>query len=921
MATLAELCMGHVWQAVTEDPDVLRAMPVDLAERVVCHMLARLRLDPARSPASSATQQRISLRVHVADRGRVLTARVNLYWTVREALADIHAKACETDPSLGRVDEYGLFLPGGQSGAGKWMRESMLMMDYDLRPLEELRLEMRQALLKVKFHGPWEKVVHPLRLSTLNHSTLKAFKVDASAAVKDTALCIASKLALPHPEEFGLKVCLCSDDRVRASRWLDRELTLAEQRVDPMYAVMLLRRQTFNSTSALYDLGSTPEALHLSFCQCLDAVISGIWPCTPQQAVQFAALQSQTCLGNYSPSHADIWRVADFLPPEHAESEEIVAEAVSRWADLNGLDEEQAKIAYVSAVNTLPSRNHTFFSVQSASLQPRKLLLGVSQSGITLMHGATKDVLERLPFAAIRKWETLASRFTLFLSGVPELEFYSSEADCISQVLALCVHHNLRGMPDAQRLWDGDCDDALKACAVGSVALTRRISVDSTSAMDCDPHSGELFHKCRLYREPKKQYYNPLFDEIREEGAATVAAEMKRRRLLKLVKILAQLSRKMPERAHMKRHTAGKRHGSGGNSLRLHGSVRVRRATRRNLVVKLANQKSLTVPLYDSCTVLEAAMTVAEQLGITAGADEWSLMDAKAGRWLRPHKTLREEVFSKEASSEADVLFRKKFHWCETDDSDTPQCNLQFSQLRYEITQNAFLCSTEEAVQLAATLFQSSFGDHNPLIHKPGFLQPGDMKFFMAQEHVAAAGGFIRLERMIYKEHSTLRGLTAIMAKYRFVQLCRSLPTYGTTFFPIKGIVKKKSHVRSQSQGQGQSQASVLHPEGSEATQVLLGFARSTIGVMDPGTREFLQVFPVWHLRKWCSSTASKRITLDFGDYREGTVTLLCADDVRQIADYIEDYADFLQRKNLCRTIRRYNGFDDNSLWLPNLKD
>ena len=41
------------------------------------------------------------------------------------------------------------------------------------------------------------------------------------------------------------------------------------------------------------------------------------------------------------------------------------------------------------------------------------------------------------------------------------------------------------------------------------------------------------------------------------------------------------------------------------------------------------------------------------------------------------------------------------------------------------------------------------------------------------------------VEKSIYKEHSILHGTTELNAKFRYVQLVRSLKTYGTTFFIV----------------------------------------------------------------------------------------------------------------------------------------
>lgn len=55
------------------------------------------------------------------------------------------------------------------------------------------------------------------------------------------------------------------------------------------------------------------------------------------------------------------------------------------------------------------------------------------------------------------------------------------------------------------------------------------------------------------------------------------------------------------------------------------------------------------------------------------------------------------------------------------------------------------------------------------------------MKDFVPMEYIKNK----EVEKNIYKEHSILQGLTELNAKFRYVQLIRSLKTYGTTFFIV----------------------------------------------------------------------------------------------------------------------------------------
>ena len=71
------------------------------------------------------------------------------------------------------------------------------------------------------------------------------------------------------------------------------------------------------------------------------------------------------------------------------------------------------------------------------------------------------------------------------------------------------------------------------------------------------------------------------------------------------------------------------------------------------------------------------------------------------------------------------------------------------------------------------------------------------------------------LETKIFQEHRKLQGMTELNAKFRYVQLCRSLKTYGVTFFLIKEKVPKKNKM----------------------VDILLGITRDSVMRMDAETK------------------------------------------------------------------------------------
>jgi len=179
---------------------------------------------------------------------------------------------------------------------------------------------------------------------------------------------------------------------------------------------------------------------------------------------------------------------------------------------------------------------------------------------------------------------------------------------------------------------------------------------------------------------------------------------------------------------------------------------------------------------------------------------------------------------------------------------------------------------------LPLLFFQINFGDHNPNIHKPGFLKSQDLRFFLPLECLEAWGlTFQKVEKMIYKEHRKLRGIKEVYAKFRYVQLCRLLKTFGAIFFHVRSLKEKP------------------HPLLPTQT-LLLGFSRKCILILNAKTKKFLFEIPLSHLRRWAYNKNQYLFSLDFGDYEEGHLNFF-TNDGEAISQYLADYIDFIQTK------------------------
>ncbi|GAM22112.1 hypothetical protein SAMD00019534_052870 [Acytostelium subglobosum LB1] len=286
----------------------------------------------------------------------------------------------------------------------------------------------------------------------------------------------------------------------------------------------------------------------------------------------------------------------------------------------------------------------------------------------------------------------------------------------------------------------------------------------------------------------------------------------------------------------------------------------------RALKVRLMDETVKTLLIDDSLTVGEIIEIVGKRIGIK-NHEEFSLQaETSAGTttdWLNHTQPLHEQG----VSDEAVVLLKKKFF---VDDfnvnrDDPIQLHLVYVQSRDAIVSGSHPCTYDEAIQFAALQCQISLGNHNTNLHKAGYLK---IKEYMPPSYHKKKDA----EKDIYKEFRKLVGMTESNSKFRYVQLCRSLKTYGITFFQTKERVK------------GQK----------KPVPKLLGITRDSILRLDAETKEVEHEYPLNHLRRWAASPAS--FTLDFGDYEDDYVSVITTEG-EAISQLLGGYIEILMKK------------------------
>lgn len=275
--------------------------------------------------------------------------------------------------------------------------------------------------------------------------------------------------------------------------------------------------------------------------------------------------------------------------------------------------------------------------------------------------------------------------------------------------------------------------------------------------------------------------------------------------------------------------------------------------------VKLVDNSVKTLLADVSVPVTEVVALVGKKIGIK-NPEEFGLQPDSGADWFKNDLSLLEQV---DKISET-FLLKKKFFVSDANvDKDDPvQLHLVYSQSKTDIIAGKQPTGKEEAIQLAALQCQIDNGNlnpQNPVIEAIKIFAPHWQK----NSDCAKA---------VLTEWKKLAGMTEINAKFRYVQYCRSLKTYGITLFNIQERDKKSKKLFKK----------------------LLGFTRDSIIRMDEDCKQIEVTWPLNHLRRWAAS--SDTFTLDFGSHEDDYVTVITKEG-EQMSAIIAGYIDILLKK------------------------
>lgn len=231
--------------------------------------------------------------------------------------------------------------------------------------------------------------------------------------------------------------------------------------------------------------------------------------------------------------------------------------------------------------------------------------------------------------------------------------------------------------------------------------------------------------------------------------------------------------------------------------------------------------------------------------------------------WVDLSKTLREQGIDDEET----LLLRRKFFYSDSniDSRDPIGLNLLYVQTRDAIVNGTHPVTIDQASQFAGIQCQIQYGNYDESKHKIGFLE---LKELLPKDYSKVK----QIEKRIFSEHSRYAGFSDLDAKVKYVQLARSLKTYGVTFFLVKEKMQGKNK---------------LVPR-------LLGVTKDSVLRLDEQTKNILETWPLNTVKRWAASTNS--FTLDFGDYKQSYYSVQTSEG-EQISQLIAGYIDIILKR------------------------
>lgn len=217
-------------------------------------------------------------------------------------------------------------------------------------------------------------------------------------------------------------------------------------------------------------------------------------------------------------------------------------------------------------------------------------------------------------------------------------------------------------------------------------------------------------------------------------------------------------------------------------------------------------------------------------------------------------------------------IFKKRIFLKDDDKEmqDPVSKDLIYIQSVNDVITGQYNVSLDEALKLSGLQVQVVYGDHNPSTHIKGFLTNNkDIANFIPRS-VYPSKKPPEWEALILKEHAKHKSVTQEDAKSQYLNICKSFPLWGTTFYPPCKSVGKNL------------------PE----KKVIIGVNFEGIRLLRVKTKEIISEHLYTEICSWASSSGT--FGFEFGSHNDSQKYTFETKQGAIIASTVQTYIDIL---------------------------
>jgi len=291
--------------------------------------------------------------------------------------------------------------------------------------------------------------------------TFKTLAIDSQTNARDVCAQLAKKLQIINDQSFSLFEMI-DDSGERTERMLDQderildvmagweEMLKVSQRKSGLNFKIVYRIKLFLSREEAF---LSQDALNMYFIQGLYDVIMMNYPCGEKEALMLGAMAVQGVYGGESASFTPgvlINKLNNFVPADllqRRDSAYLEAKILQELTEFVNLSRIEAKKKFLDVIKKWPIYGATFFRALQISRisknPPEDVLLSVSERGLIILDGKTKEVKKNYELSEILTYGYKEKSFLVVAGNLAQqkkLNFQTLQGKMINDLLLTYIN-------------------------------------------------------------------------------------------------------------------------------------------------------------------------------------------------------------------------------------------------------------------------------------------------------------------------------------------------------------------------------------------------------------------------------------------------------------------------------------------------